>query len=183
MWMGSNPPRFYWAGPQLPEPIAAVVDDARVSTGCSTAHFSSIPEVCSENICRVHFFLTEADRSCIQNITPTCRFWIYSTIKVKNINNSTQTMKRRKKKRQNKHSLRESTATSGRRDAPPLRCSRWDEQLCGGRNKTASHTPGSRDAPDGIEGRASLWATSVSEHAKKKKNKKTPPAPRTSSPK
>ena len=98
MWMGSNPPRFYWAGPQLPEPIAAVVDDARVSTGCNTAHFSSIPEVCSENICRVHFFLTEADRSCIQNITPTCRFWIYSTIKVKNINNSTQTMKRRKKK-------------------------------------------------------------------------------------
>lgn len=82
--LGLTPPRFYWAGPQLPKPTAAVLDDARVSTGCTTAHFGSVPEVRSENMRQVHFFfLKEANHSCVQNTTPTVRFWNYSTIKVK----------------------------------------------------------------------------------------------------
>ena len=61
-------------------------------------HISAASQKSVPRICACPFFLKEADRSCIQNTTPTCRFWIYSTIKVKNINNSTQTMKRKKKK-------------------------------------------------------------------------------------
>lgn len=55
MWMGPNHPPP-GAGPQFTEPTAAVLDDARVSTGCTTAHFSSVPEVRSENMRLSIFF-------------------------------------------------------------------------------------------------------------------------------